>query len=219
MSQTLTWRMEQEQPCTLEQFLRSEKNVSRRLLTKLKRTNGLWCNGTPIRSIDLVRFGDVIELHLPEVPSVVANAVRSVPICFETADFVVYHKPPDLPVHPSQNHYTDTLGNCFCAAYPGLACRPVNRLDRNTSGLCVFAKSAYAANQLQYHLQKRYYAVVEGVLTGSGTVSAPIAREQESIIIRCVRADGKPAVTHYRALQHNDNYTLLQLRMETGRTH
>ena len=76
MPQTLTWRMEQEQPCTLEQFLRSEKNVSRRLLIKLKRTNGLWCNGTPIRSIDLVRFGDVIELHLPEVPSVVANAVR-----------------------------------------------------------------------------------------------------------------------------------------------
>ena len=219
MPQTLTWRMEQEQPCTLEQFLRIEKNVSRRLLTKLKRTNGLWCNGTPIRSIDLVRFGDVIELHLPEVPSVVANAVRSVPICFETADFVVYHKPPDLPVHSSQNHYTDTLGNCFCAAYPGLACRPVNRLDRNTSGLCVFAKSAYAANQLQYHLQKRYYAVVEGVLTGSGTVSAPIVREQESIIIRCVRADGKPAVTHYRALQHNDKYTLLQLRLETGRTH
>ena len=122
-------------------------------------------------------------------------------------------------MHPSQNHYTDTLGNCFCAAYPGLACRPVNRLDRNTSGLCVFAKSAYAANQLQYHLQKRYYAVVEGVLTGSGTVSAPIAREQASIIIRCVRADGKPAVTHYRALQHNDKYTLLQLRLETGRTH
>ena len=118
----------------------------------------------------------MIELRLPEVPSVVANAVRSVPICFETADFVVYHKPPDLPVHPSQNHYTDTLGNCFCAAYPGLACRPVNRLDRNTSGLCVFAKSAYAANQLQYHLQKRYYAVVEGVLTGSGTVSAPISQ-------------------------------------------
>ena len=59
----------------------------------MKRTNGLWCNGTPIRSIDLVQFGDVIELRLPEVPSVVANAVRSVPICFETADFVVYHKP------------------------------------------------------------------------------------------------------------------------------
>ena len=105
MPQTLTWRMEQEQPCTLEQFLRSEKNVSRRLLIKLKRTNGLWCNGTPIRSIDLVRFGDVIELRLPELPSVAANAVRSVPICFETADFVAYHKPSDLPVHFSQNHF------------------------------------------------------------------------------------------------------------------
>ena len=102
MPQTLIWRMEQEQSCTLEQFLRSEKNVSRRLLTKLKRTNGLWCNGTPIRSIDLVRFGDVI---VPEMPSVVVNAVRSVPICFETADFVAYHKPFDLPVYPFQNHF------------------------------------------------------------------------------------------------------------------
>ena len=105
MPQIRTWRMEQEQSCTLEQFLRTEKNVSRRLLTKLKRTNGLWCNGTPIRSIDLVRFGDVIELRLPEVSSVVANAVRSVPICFETADFVAYHKPFDLPVYPFQNHF------------------------------------------------------------------------------------------------------------------
>ena len=102
MPQIRTWRMEQEQPCTLEQFLRTENNVSRRLLTKLKRTNGLWCNGTPIRSIDLVRFGNVI---VPEMLSVVANVVRSVPICFETADFVVYHKPPDLPVHFSQNHF------------------------------------------------------------------------------------------------------------------
>ena len=102
MPQTLTWRMEQEQPCTLEQFLRTEKNVSRRLLTKLKRTNGLWCNGTPIRSIDLVRFGNVI---VPEMLSVVANVVRSVPICFETMDFVAYHKPFDLPVYPSQNHF------------------------------------------------------------------------------------------------------------------
>ena len=105
MPQIRTWRMEQEQPCTLEQFLRTEKSVSRRLLTKLKHTNGLWCNGTPIRSIDLVRFGDVIELRLPEMPSVVANAVRSVPICFETADFVAYHKSFDLPVYPSQNHF------------------------------------------------------------------------------------------------------------------
>lgn len=219
MPQILTWRMELAQPCTLEQFLRNEKNVSRRLLTKLKRHNGLWCNGKPLRSIDPVQYGDIIELRLPEVPPLVANAVCSVPICLETADFVIYNKPSGMPVHPSQNHYTDTLGNCFCAAYPNLACRPVNRLDRNTSGLCLFAKSAYAANQLQYRLHKRYYAVVQGIVTEAGTVSAPIAREQESIIIRCVRADGKPAVTHYRPLWHNAKYTLLQIQLETGRTH
>ena len=108
MPQIRTWRMEQEQPCTLEQFLRTEKNVSRRLLTKLKRTNGLWCNGTPIRSIDLVRFGDVI---VPEMLSVVANAVRSVPICFETADFVAYHKPPIcLCISPKITLYRCLLG-------------------------------------------------------------------------------------------------------------
>jgi 23S rRNA pseudouridine1911/1915/1917 synthase len=203
----------------LESFLRNEKQVSRRLLVKLKRHNGLWCNGHPIRSIDPVQAGDWVELHLPEAEPVVANVACSVPVCMETADWIVYHKPPDMPVHPSQNHYTDTLGNCFCATFPDLVCRPVNRLDRNTSGLCLFAKSAYAANQLQHRVQKRYYAIVQGVLSEAGTVSAPIAREQASIIVRCVRADGKPSVTHYAPLWHNDKYTLLQFRLETGRTH
>jgi len=192
VAQILTWRMELAQPCTLEQFLRNEKNVSRRLLTKLKRQNGLWCNGKPLRSIDLVQYGDVIELRLPEVPPLVANAVCSVPVCLETADFVIYNKPSDMPVHPSQNHYTDTLGNCFCAAYPGLACRPVNRLDRNTSGLCLFAKSAYAANQLQYRLQKRYYAVVQGVITESWyNLCSHCKGAGIPLLFRCVRADGK----------------------------
>lgn len=219
MPQIMTWQVTQMQPLTMEQFLRNEKGVSRRLLTKLKRSNGLWCNGQPIRSIDPVQYGDVIAIRLPEAEPLVANAVCRVPVCYETDDLIVFNKPPDMPVHPSRNHYTDTLGNCFSARFPAYAYRPVNRLDRNTSGLCLVAKTSYAASRLQYCVQKRYYAIVQGVLTEAGTVSAPIAREQDSIITRCVRADGKPAVTHYTPIQHNDRYTLLRIRLETGRTH
>lgn len=166
-----------------------------------------------------MQAGDVVEIRLPNTEPLVANASCRVPVCYETSHLIVYNKPADMPVHPSQNHYTDTLGNCFAASFPTYTYRPVNRLDRNTSGLCLVAKSRYAAGRLQYGVKKRYYAIVQGRLTERGTVSAPIAREQDSVITRCVRADGKPAITHYTPIWHCDKYTLLQMRLETGRTH
>ena len=95
----------------------------------------------------------------------------------------------------------------------------MNRLDRDTSGLCMIAKDAYTAGALQGKLDKRYYAVLCGRLTRDGTISAPIARAEASIITRCVREDGQPAVTHYRVLGCSPDYTAVEIRLETGRTH
>ena len=81
------------------------------------------------------------------------------------------------------------------------------------------AKDAHAANLLQGSCEKVYFAAVEGVTDEAGTIDAPIAREQESVILRCVRADGRPAVTHYRRIACNGRYSLLEIRLETGRTH
>ena len=138
---------------------------------------------------------------------------------FENESVIVFNKPQGMPVHPSMNHYEDTLGNYFSALYPELTFRPVNRLDKGTSGLCIVAKDAHAASLLQGCCTKVYYAAAEGETPPEGRIDAPIARERESIILRCVREDGQPSVTEYRRITFSGRYSLLEVRPLTGRTH
>lgn len=216
----LHFHMDQPHPMPLEQFLRRHKGVSHRMLVRLKRIpGGICCNGAPIRTIDPVQPGDEIILTDCEAGSALVPSAAAVPILGETDSYIVYNKPAHMPVHPSQGHHDDTLGNVFAAQFPHLPFRPVYRLDSGTSGICLIAKSAYAAKLLQGSTQKTYFALVCGVLSAGGTISAPIGREDGSVIRRCVRRDGKPAVTHYTPLRHNARYTLLSLELETGRTH
>ena len=142
----------------------------------------------------------------------------SAAIAYEDEDVVVFDKPPYMPVHPSIRHHDDTLANLFAARYPGISFRPINRLDRNTSGLCVCAKNRFAASVLADSLQKAYFAITNGTPPGN-TVNAPIGREGDSIIRRCVTPEGKPAVTHFEPVGGNSRRTLLRVTLETGRTH
>lgn len=190
------------------------------MLKKLKRQDsGITCNGKPVRSIDTVYRGDVILLDIQDSSFLEPNPLLNIPIAFENDNLVVFDKSGGIPVHPSIKHQGDTLGNFFSALYPDLTFRPVNRLDKDTSGLVVAAKNAYSANLLQSSCRKIYFAVVHGITDVSGTINAPIARERESIIVRCVRGDGQQAVTHYRRIAHNEKYSLLEIHLETGRTH
>lgn len=141
------------------------------------------------------------------------------PAVFENENLIVFNKPAGMPVHPSIRHQGDTLGNYFSSLFPELTFRPVNRLDRDTSGLCVIAKNALAASSLQGECRKIYYAAVHGIIEESGTIDAPITRRQQSIITRCVSPEGRRAVTHYRRLSFNDKYSLAEIVLETGRTH
>lgn len=194
--------------------------MSRRLLTRLKRREGgITRNGQLIRSIDEVSRGDVIVLSLEDESFLETNGSLRVPIAFENESLVVFDKAGGMPVHPSIRHQGDTLGNYFAYLYPELTFRSVNRLDRDTSGLCVIAKDAFAAKLLQGSCKKVYYAAVHGIIPESGTIDAPIARERESIILRCVREDGQRAVTHYKRLKCNEKYSLAEIDLETGRTH
>lgn len=204
---------------TVEDLLK-HNNVSRRLITKLKRTkNGIALNSLGIRTIDKLKVGDVIVISIDDTHQLEANPNLKAEIVYEDSDLIVFNKPYDMPVHPSIKHQGDTLGNYFSAVCSGLTFRPVNRLDRNTSGLCVVAKNAYAAKALSHAVKKTYYAVVSGVISDSGTISQPIARESDSIIKRCVRCDGQTAVTHYEPIKMHNNYTLVKINLETGRTH
>lgn len=198
-------------------FLKS-RGISRRVLTALKRSGGLTRGGGILRTVDAVHAGEVITLQLDGgETSVAANPELSADIVYEDEDVVVFNKPPFMPVHPSQRHHDDTLANLFAARYPGLPFRSINRLDRNTSGLCVCAKNQFAAAALSGSISKVYYAITDGTPPGD-TVNAPIGRLGDSVIERCVTPDGKPAVTHFRKIA-GERRALLRITLETGRTH
>lgn len=180
---------------------------------------GITRNGSLVRSIDTVYSGDVIVLSFEDSEFLEPNPALNVPVVFENDNLIVFNKPGGMPVHPSIKHQGDTLGNFFAYLFPELTFRPVNRLDRDTSGLCIAAKNAHSANLLQGSCKKVYYAAVHGTTDEQGTIDTPIARMKESIILRCVREDGQPAVTHYKRLMHNDRYSLEEIHLETGRTH
>lgn len=209
-----------EKDAVIKDYLLNECHVSKRQLTKLKQIeNGITVNGIHARVTETVANGDIIRLKSGNSTFLEPNPGLSVPKAFENDFLVIYDKPVGMPVHPSIKHQGDTLGNCFAADYPGITFRPVNRLDRDTSGLCAVAKNAYYASLLQNSIEKTYYAVVQGKIVGNGTIDLPIAREKESIIKRVVREDGQNAVTHYSAIDGNDSFTLLEIKLETGRTH
>lgn len=192
---------------------------SRRAVVKLKQSSGLTRNGSVLRTIDIIHTGDELRVLLSEESSSpLPNPELSVPTAYEDEDVVVFNKPPFMPVHPSIRHYNDTLANLFAAKYPGLPFRPINRLDRNTSGLCVCARNRFAASALAESLEKVYFAVTDGVPPGD-TVDQPIGRADGSIIKRCVAPDGKPAVTHFQVIGGNGKRSLLRVTLETGRTH
>ncbi len=220
---------------TCGDFLRS-RGVSRRIISGAKRVcGGITANGAPIRTVDRIRAGDIISLCLEGGSFIVPNGKLCAPIVYEDEHTVVFSKPAGMPVHPSAGHREDTLGNLFAYMYPELTFRPINRLDKDTTGLCAVAKNAYAAGVLNGKISKVYYAVTEGTpipqdlempffkwYRGDGgeyVIDAPIGREEGTIVRREVRADGRRAVTRYTIIKENGGHCLLKIRLETGRTH
>lgn len=204
----------------LEDFLRREKQVSRRLLAKCKYHGSITCNGENIRTVDTIAPGETVVLTYPTAGcSAVPNNELDVPVLYKSNHIIIYDKPPFMPSHQSQGHYTDTLANVFARDFPDTPFRCLTRLDRNTSGVCMAALSAYGAGFLQGKIKKTYLAAVTGRISEGGTINAPIARVNDSVILREVNPDGQPAVSCYEALSGNDKYTLVKLTPLTGRTH
>ena len=199
--------------------LLKQRGYSRRLVTRLKRTEGgITRDGVLLRTIDSVSAGDIIILSCPDSKLLEPACGLEVPVIFEDSELVVFNKPPAMPVHPSMKHRDDTLGNYFARIYPSLTFRPVNRLDRDTSGCVLAAKTQYAAARLQGSFGKEYLAVCCGH-PDTLMIDAPIARERESLIKRCVREDGKPALTQLSIIQEHEGFTLCRVLPKTGRTH
>ena len=182
---------------------------------------GLVKNGQPCRSVDLLRAGDRLCLTLPEEAETYQAVEGPLSILYEDQDYLAVDKPPAMPVHPSPGHDRDSLLNRVAFHYQRTgqapAFRPLYRLDKDTSGILLVGKHRAAVSSAQ--VEKTYYAVCQGELSGDGTVEAPIGLEPDSKIRRCCREDGQPAVTHWQVLASQEGHTLLRLRLETGRTH
>lgn len=200
-------------------FLR-QRGISERSVMMLKTGRGLTRGGVILRTIDKVYAGDKVCLKTPrEKCGFEPNEKLFAAIVYEDEDAVVFDKPAGLAVHPSAGHYSDTLGNYFAVKFPDCVFRAINRLDKDTTGLCLCAKNALSAPMLPKNFDKTYYAAVSGDIEHSGTINLPIERVSDSVIKREVRADGDPSVTHYKPILHKNGITLLEIKLETGRTH
>lgn len=229
MKRTLTYTIENE--ITVLDFLKRH-GYSHSVITHLKRTPySILGNGKWLYVNDRLMPGDTLTIHLIEEES--SAKILPVPmdldIVYEDEDILVLNKPADMPIHPSLNNYENTLANGVADYYQqkgeAYVFRCMNRLDRDTTGLTILAKHMLSAAILSQDVANRavhrtYLAIVEGTLTGSGTIDAPIGRESDSLITRCIDYEhGERAVTHYRSLDCHNDLTLVSLRLETGRTH
>lgn len=205
----------------IRDFLR-DFGVSSSLLTKLKQTqNGITVNGSFARAIEPLHTGDVLKIAIKSKGKMpVPFECDRVSVAYNDEDIIVLNKPAFMPVHESRNHRGDTLANvCACYVEGDTAFRAVYRLDRDTSGLVLIAKNELSAAKLAGKVQKDYYAVCKGELSGDGIIDLPIRRVAESIIKRGVFDDGEKAVTHWSAVSTKNGNTLLKIKLETGRTH
>ena len=209
----------------LRNFLR-QCAVSTDLARAVKfRGGGFFADGEPILANRRVYPGQVVSFDLPpEGEGVAPQPDIPVKVVYEDAFAVVLEKPPHLAVHPTLNYPGGTLANGYAAwaAARGESpvFRPVNRIDKDTSGLVLAAKHAYAAPLLAQNVEKLYYAVAEGELPlGEGVIDAPIGRRGDSIIGRCVTPEGKPSRTEYTIIKVQDGLSLAACVPVTGRTH
>jgi 23S rRNA pseudouridine1911/1915/1917 synthase len=186
-------------------------------------------NGAVLRPKDKVVGGERIELQavLPP-PAEVAPQPIELDVVHQDADILVIHKPAGLVVHPGAGNAAGTLQNALLHFDAGLANLPragiVHRLDKETSGLLVVARTLQSHTALVRALEAReiereYEGICVGTMTAGGTVEAPIARHPVDRLKMAIREDGREAVTHYRVVRRFRRHTHVRMKLETGRTH
>ncbi|HKD55783.1 MAG TPA: 23S rRNA pseudouridine(1911/1915/1917) synthase RluD [Steroidobacteraceae bacterium] len=186
-------------------------------------------DGRPLRGKDKVLGGEQVRIQA-QLPAETRVAPEAIPlsVVFRDRSLFVIDKPAGLVVHPGAGNVRHTLQNALIALDPNLARVPraglVHRLDKDTSGLLVVARTVEAHSGLVAALAAReitreYLAIVTGVMTGGGSVDEPIGRHRTQRTRMAVRADGRAAVTHYRVVRRFRAHTLVRVTLETGRTH
>ncbi|ADQ04718.1 pseudouridine synthase, RluA family [Caldicellulosiruptor owensensis OL] len=219
----------------LDRYLSEALSKTRSFIQKIIEEGNVWVNQTQVfKPAYKVRNGDIIKVVIPEPKqlSLVAQDI-DIDVVYEDEHLAVINKPRGMVVHPGAGNFENTLVNALLHKFSGRlssingVIRPgiVHRLDKDTSGLLVVAKTDEAhiklSEALKSHQIKRiYYAICEGVLKeDSGVVDAPIGRHPVNRLKMAVVPNGKEAVTYFEVLERFDKYTFVKLRLKTGRTH
>ena len=221
---------------TVGVFLKSRLSLSSKMMKYLKyRSDGILVNGERVTVRRVLREGDSLSIATRDSTDqpLLEPVDLHLPILYEDADLVVPNKPANMPTHPSHDHYRDTVANALAFRYRErgvpFVFRPVNRLDRDTSGLLLIARNKLAAGRMTAAMQagkikKTYLAVLRGDdLPQSGKIEKPLHRTEKSIIVREVCSpnvpDAEEAVTEFRVLAKSNGCALVAARPLTGRTH
>ena len=243
---------------TVKEFIKSNVNLSRNMLIILKnKSDGILVNGDRVTVRFVLSENDILSLNYEDVDelnqnkSFVAenqNLLNMLDIVYEDDFILAVNKPPDMPSHPSINHFDDTLANLVVTYFRKKNIksfyRAVNRLDKNTSGIVLIAKDKIISAKLndmmkRGEIKKTYIAVLNGNISDAqyahlheidgsfeydkdkktGRIIAPIRREQDSIIKRVCAKDGDYSETEFKVLKSNDKASVLEVYPKTGRTH
>lgn len=234
LNQIFDWVYEEKETQRLDKFLSFEnEDWSRSAIQQWIKDGHVTVNGNHVKANYKVQENDQIKVEVP-APKELNIEAEEMPldIVYEDEDVVVVNKPRGLVVHPAPGNYSGTLVNgllAHCHDLSGIngVLRPgvVHRIDKDTSGLLMVAKNDKAhlslAAQLKEHtVTRRYVALVHGnIQHDKGTIEAPIGRDPIHRQQMAVVAQGKPSTTHFRVIERFDKFTLIELQLETGRTH
>ena len=213
---------------------KKEEKLSRTMIQKLIEDGDVLVNGDVKKISYKVQVGDIIEVNISE-PKETGIKAQAIPleIVYEDNDIIVVNKPKGMVVHPANGNPDGTLVNAIMAKCKGSLSgiggeiRPgiVHRLDKDTSGLLIVAKNDQAHINMSKQIKDRkvkkiYIALVKGsIAEDEATINMPIGRSTKDRKKMAVRKDGKEAITHFKVLKRYDKYTLLEIKIDTGRTH
>ncbi|MBQ9757827.1 MAG: RluA family pseudouridine synthase [Clostridia bacterium] len=217
---------------TVERILKREFGISSKLMIYLKMNKKLFLSGEVCRSVDVCKTNDIISADVAENNDCTEEILpwkEKLDILYEDNFLLVVNKPGNMEVHPCLGNRNTTLANAVMYHWKANGeyhnYHIVNRLDKDTSGICVIAKNRFAhgvlSAQLKAKIFKRgYTAIVHGKLQEEhGSIELPIKRDAEGIIKRTVAEDGKYAKTNYNVLISGQNFSVVDINLETGRTH
>lgn len=216
---------------TVLHVLKEHFKLSKKLIRKLKNYGQIMCNNTPVFTNYIIKAGDVVEvvIDFDETSENIKPVEMKLNILYEDEYIIALDKPAGTITHPTSKTPDTTIANGLVWYYKSKGIntkiRPVSRLDKDTSGVIVFANNQYIQDKLVKQMmnnmyQKEYLGIVhECPNKDEGTIDLPIARVDGTNILRKISENGAPCVTHYKVLERYKDSALLNFSLETGRTH